>query len=174
MFSLFFRWKRLILRLRTLIINMSSAISGTVSVSNWCPDLIPGPEWRSFEQFRTAGPAALEMISPGSVGILRVKGTTFNILGSVDFQKLVGLASEVHRLKEGITLILTAAKLVHKYPNDPDQMEMLYKSASLLRESSMLPERIGHDEFHITEDECKEHGQEDNPIRASEILRPTL
>jgi len=153
---------------------MPPAISSTLSVSNWRPDLIAGPEWRSFEQFRTAGTAALETIGPGSVGILHVKGSTFNILRSNDFQRLLGLASEVHRLKEGITLVLTAARLVGKYPNDPEGMEMLFKSASLLRESSMLPERLGHDAFHITEDERQEHGREDNDINASEIPRPAL
>ena len=89
------------------------------------------------------------------MAVLHVKSSTFNILHTEDFQKLIGLASEVHRLKEGITLVLTAAKIVGKYPNDPDGIEMLYKSASLLRESSILPERDGHEAFRITEDECR-------------------
>jgi hypothetical protein len=153
---------------------MPFAISNTISVSNWSPNLTPGQEWRSFEQFRIAGPTGLESIPIGSVGILHVKTKTFNILHGEDFQKLIGLASEVHRLKEGITLVLTAAKLVGKYPNDPVGIEMLYRSASVLRESSMLPERDGHDVFHITEDECKEYGQEDDNIQASDIPRPAL
>jgi hypothetical protein len=153
---------------------MSPTISTTVGFSNWSPNLTPGPEWRSFEQFRLGGAAALETIPTGSVAVLHVKSSTFNILRSEDFQKLIGLASEVHRLKEGITLMLTAAKIVGKYPNDPDGIEMLYKSASLLRESSMLPERGGHDAFHITDDERKEHGQQDDDVKASEIRRPIL
>lgn len=153
---------------------MLPTISSTTSVSNWSPDLTIAQEWRSFEQFRVGGAAALDTISTGSVAVLHVKSNTFNILRSEDFQKLIGLASEVHRLKEGITLVLTAARIVGKYPNDPDGIEMLYKSASLLRESSMLPERDGHDAFHITEDESKEHGQEDDGVKASEVPRPVL
>ena len=153
---------------------MPPTISSTIGVSNWSPNLTAGPEWRSFEQFRLGGAPALETIPTGSVAVLHVKSSTFNILRGEDFQKLIGLASEVHRLKEGITLVLTAAKIVGKYPNDPDGIQMLYRSASLLRESSMLPERDGHDAFHITEDERKEHGQEDDDVTASEIPRPIL
>lgn len=153
---------------------MPPTISSTTSVSNWSPSLSAGPEWRSFEQFRLGGATALETIATGSVAVLHVKSNSFNILRSEDFQKLIGLASEVHRLKEGITLVLTAAKIVRKYPNDPDGIEMLYKSASLLRESSMLPERDGHDPFRITEDECNEHREEDDDVTASEIPRPVL
>ena len=155
---------------------MSPAITGTLGVSNWSLDLNlkPGPEWRSFEQFRVGGPAALDQIVPAAVGVLHVKGNTYNILRGDDFQKLLGLAAEVHRLKQGITLVVTAAKMVGKYPNDPTGIEMLYRAASVLRESSMLPEKDGHDAFQISEEECKEHGEEGDELKASDIPRPIL
>lgn len=153
---------------------MPSTLSNTISVPSWAPSLTAGPEWRSFEQLRTAGPSALDTITTGTAAVWRVKDHTFNILRADDFQKLIGLASEVHRIKEGITLILTAASLVRKYPNDPEGMQMLFSSASLLRESSMLPERDGHAPFGVSEAEREEHGHEDDHIRANEIPRPAL
>src|ERR1019366_956622 len=153
---------------------MVPIISNTTAVSNWFPALVPGPEWRSFEQFRVAGSSALEGITVGSVATLQVKSKTFRILRDDDFQRIVGLASEVHRLKQGITLVVTAARVVAKYPNDPDSIQLLYRSASLLSESSMLPEREGHDIFHITPEEAEEHKEEGFNIPASEIPRPQL
>lgn len=153
---------------------MSPNFCSTAAISKWSPGLIPGPEWPSFEQFRVAGTSGLESITIGCVATLQVKAKTFRILRDDDFQRLVGLASEVHRLKQGITFVLKAAKMVAKYPNDPDSIELLYQSASLLSESSMLPERDGHDTFQITQKEAEEHGKEIFDIRASEIPRPTL
>jgi hypothetical protein len=153
---------------------MVPIISNTTAVSNWFPALVPGPEWRSFEQFRVAGSSALEGITVGSVATLQVKSRTFRILRDDDFQRIVGLASEVHRLKQGITFVVTAARVVAKYPNDPDSIQLLYRSASLLSESSMLPEREGHDIFHITPEEAEEHKEEGFNIPASEIPRPQL
>src|ERR1035438_53608 len=42
---------------------MAQVLSSTTAISNWSPDLVAGPEWRSFEQFRVAGSAALESIA---------------------------------------------------------------------------------------------------------------
>jgi hypothetical protein len=153
---------------------MVPIISNTTAVSNWFPALVPGPEWRSFEQLRIAGSSALEGIAVGAVATLQVKSKTFRILRDDDFQRIVGLASEVHRLKQGITFVVTAARVVAKYPNDPDSLQLLYRSASLLSESSMLPEREGHDIFHITPEEAEEHKEEGFNIPASEIPRPQL
>jgi hypothetical protein len=153
---------------------MAPILSNTTAVSNWSPVLVPGPEWRSFEQFRIAGSSALEGVTVGSVATLHVKSKVFRILGDSDFQRVVGLASEVHRLKQGITFVVKAARVVAKYPNDRDSMELLYRSASLLSESSILPEREGHDIFHMTPEEAEEHREEGFNIPASEIPRPTL
>ena len=152
---------------------MAPILSNTTAVSNWSPVLVPGPEWRSFEQFRIAGSSALEGVTVGSVATLHVKSKVFRILGDSDFQRVVGLAAEVHRLKQGITLVVKAARVVAKHP-DRDSMELLYHSAWLLSESSILPEREGHDIFHMTPEEAEEHREEGFNIPASEIPRPTL
>jgi hypothetical protein len=153
---------------------MTPIISATTAVSNWSPTLVPGPEWRSFEQFRVAGGSALEGITIGTVATLHVKSKVFRILRDDDFQRVVGLASEVHRLKQGITFVVKAAKVVAKHPNDHESIELLYQSASLLSESSLLPEREGHDIFQITPKEAEEYSEEDLNIRASEVPRPKL
>jgi hypothetical protein len=133
---------------------------------------VAGPEWRSFEQFRVAGAAALESLGPGAVATLQAKCGTFRILRDDDFQRLLGLATEVHRLKQGLTIVLTAARIVAKHPNDPDGIELLCKSASFLNESSVLPERDGHETFQITAEEAGETREEDLDLSA--IRRPAL
>jgi hypothetical protein len=153
---------------------MTPTFSATTAVSNWSPALIPGPEWRSFEQFRIAGGSALDGFTAGTVATLHVKSKVFRILRDDDFQRLIGLASEVHRLKQGITFVVKAAKVVAKHPNDRDGIELLYHSASMLSESSILPEREGHDIFHMTPEEIEEHKEEGFNIPAAEIPRPRL
>ena len=153
---------------------MAPTLSSTMSVSTWSSNLAPGPEWRSFEQFRREGCTAIEGIAAGSVGTLRVKSSTFRILRDQDFQKLVGLATEINRLKSGLTIVMSVAKIVAKYPNDPDSVQALCHSVSLLNESSLLPQRDGHDSFRITPEEAKEFGSEDLDLSTLEIPRPKL
>jgi hypothetical protein len=154
---------------------MSPTLSSTTAVCNWSPALVPGPEWRSFEQFRTVGPTALEGIIPlGCIATLRVKTNTFRIMRDEDFQKLIGLATEVNRLKGGLTVVLSVAKIVAKYPNDPDGLQALCHSISLLNESTLLPERAGHEGFRITPEEVKEFGKEDFDLSTLHIPRPIL
>lgn len=154
---------------------MAPILSSTTAVSNWSPVLVPGPEWRSFEQFRTVGPAALEgMIPVGRVATLRVKTNTFRIMRDEDFQKLVGLATEVNRLKGGLTVVLSVAKIVAKHPNDPDGLQALCHSISLLNESTLLPERDEHGGFRITPEEAREFGKEDFDLSTLHIPRPIL
>lgn len=57
-----------------------------------------GPSWSSFEQFRAQGGATLREIGPGVVGTLATKQGQFRILNESDFQRLYGLAHEIHRL----------------------------------------------------------------------------
>jgi hypothetical protein len=114
----------------------------------------------------------LEGINLGSVGTLRCKFATFRVLREEDFQKLVGLASEVHRLKHGITLVVQAAKVVCRHPEE-ETLELLINSASMLGESHVLPERAGHDDFEITNDEATEFTDKES-VKSSDVPRPAL
>jgi hypothetical protein len=69
---------------------------------------------------------------------------------------------------------MSVAKIVAKYPNDPDSVQALCHSVSLLSESTLLPERDGHDGFRITPGEAREFGSEDLDLSTLEIPRPKL
>ena len=153
---------------------MLSKPCNTTTLSNWSPALVPGLEWRSFEQLRLAGSTALESIAAGQVATLQVRSKTLRILRDDDFQELIGLASEVHRLRQGITIVVTAAKIVAKHPNDRDSIELLCRSASLLSESNLLPVRPEHDKFEISRDEAEEYADDDFVIPESGLPRPKL
>ena len=150
-------------------IEQSPASSGTVS--SWTPILTQGPYWGSFEQFRTSGTTSLEGIRPGMVATLNGKSATFRILRDDDFQKLLGLASEVHRIRNGVTFVVKAAKIVAKH-QDRESIELLIQSVSMLGESHVLPERDGHDQFQITPEEIAECAGDDFDINTVNIPRP--
>ena len=146
-----------------------SASSGTVS--NWAPILTQGPYWPSFEQFRTSGSTSLEGILPGTVATLNGKSGMYRILRDDDFQKLLGLAAEVHRIKNGVPFVVKAATIVAKH-KDQDSIELLIQSVSLLGESRVLAERDGHGQFEITAEEIAENAGDDFDVNAATIPRP--
>lgn len=149
-------------------------ITSTSGNSNqWAPVLQPGPCWYSFEQFRKCGINSLDGFALGTVGTLQCKASTFRILLDSDFQKLLGLATEVHRLKQGITIVVQAAKVVAKH-NDQESIQLLLQTASMLNQSNLLPERDGHGRFQITPEERAEFSTEDEEVDPSRIPRPVL
>lgn len=135
------------------------------------PAFSAGPFWQSFEKFRTSGSTALAQLTPGTVGTLQTKSDTYRILRDEDFQKLLGLASEAHRLKGGITIVLHAARVVAKHP-DKESLELLIHSVSMLNESRILPERDGHETFEITPEEKRTNDGEDFDLE--DVRRPVL
>jgi hypothetical protein len=141
------------------------------TVSGWTPILTQGPYWASFEQFRTAGSTSLESIRPGMVATLNSKSATFRILRDDDFQKLLGLAAEVHRIRNGITFVAKAAKIVAKH-KDRESIELLIQSVAMLGESRVLPEREGHDRFEMTAEEIAENAEDDFDASVADIPRP--
>ena len=148
----------------------SSWSASSSTVSSWAPILTQGPYWASFEQFRTSGSTSLEGIRAGMVATLNSKSATYRILRDDDFLKLLGLASEVHRIKNGITFVVKAAKIVAKH-KDQESIELLIQSVSMLGESRVLPERDGHDQFQITAEEIAENADDDFDVNAA-IPRP--
>jgi hypothetical protein len=154
--------------------NTNQIFPATSTVSTWLPTFTAGPAWPSFEPFRQKGNASLEAITVGSVATLRSKAGTFRIMHDKDFQGLLGLASEVHRLKIGLTFVVQAAKIFAKH-HDQESVELLIQSVSMLSESRVLPERDGHGKFHITPQEIEQYGSEDDfELKASSIPRVSL
>jgi hypothetical protein len=135
------------------------------------PALVPGPYWNSFEQFRVGGSSTLEGIPKHGVATLRCKTTSFRIMRDEDFQRLLGFASEMHRLKGGLKLVICAARMFSKFRDDEHE-RLLVQAASLFGEGPILPERDGHDGFEITAEEKAELASDDFDLESAVIPRP--
>jgi hypothetical protein len=135
--------------------------------------LVPGPTWSTFEQFRRGGNSVLEEIPPHGVGTLRGKAGTFRIIRDDDFQRLLGLATDIHRLQNGLNFVIQAAKVVAKHP-DMEHVQLLIQSASMVAGSPVLPVREGHEAFRLTPEEEVEQSADDFDLATAEIPRPAL
>ncbi len=154
-------------------IERSLSSGSTVGFGNWSPSgLVPGPQWSSFEPFRVAGNAGLESIKAGAVATLWSKAGQFRILRDEDFQRLLGLASEVHRLRSGVTIVIQAARVVAKH-KDTESIEMLVRCVSMLGESRVLAERDGHGKFELTSEDLAS-SSDARDIDLDSIPRPSL
>lgn len=136
-------------------------------------ELIPGPTWSSFEQFRRGGGGALEEIPTHGVGTLRGRTGTFRVLREEDFQRLLGLATDIHRLQKGLNFVIQAAKVMAKHP-DQEHLKLLIQSASMVAGSPVLPVRDGHEVFQLTPEEEAEQASDDFDVETAEIPRPAL
>jgi hypothetical protein len=104
--------------------------------------LSPIAHWNSFEQFRTSGANALTSIIPGTVGTLHTKTGQYRIVTERDFQHLLGIASDVERLQQGLNVVTRAVRLVQKHPDDCETLELLVETVTLLgRSANILPTR---------------------------------
>jgi hypothetical protein len=147
---------------------MSSSLSLSTNLA-----LVPGPVWNSYEQFRKGGNAALEGIPEHGVATLRGRGTTYRVLRDVDFQNLVGLAADIHRLQQGLNIIIQAAQVVAKHP-DQEHVQLLIHSAALFAGSPVLPTREGHDAFRLTPEEVETQASDEFDLNTSAIPRPSF
>ena len=101
-----------------------------------------GTTWSSFERFRQSGPSGLEQIRFGTMGVLQSKGAQYRILADADFQYLLGLATEVDRLKQGLHVVMCAARVVEKH-TDKDSIDTLMAAISMIK----IPELPIRNEF---------------------------
>lgn len=145
---------------------MSTSLSRATDLS-----LVPGPVWRSFEQFRKGGTTALEEIPEHGVATLLGKGATYRILHEADFQHLVGLAADIRRLQQGLNVVIKAAQIVAKHP-DQEHVQLLLHSAALFAGSPVLPTREGHDAFELTTEDLESQTSDDFDLNSAEIPRP--
>ena len=97
--------------------------------------------------------------------------TPAGILRDADFQHLVGLATDVHRLQQGLNVIIQAAKVVAKHP-DQEHVELLIHSAALFAGSPVLPTRDGHDAFQLTQEEIDAQASDGFNLENAAIPRP--
>jgi hypothetical protein len=145
---------------------MSTTLTRPITVT-----LVPGPRWNSFEQFRKGGSTALEEIPEHGVGTLVGKSATYRVLREGDYQHLVGLAADVYRLQQGLNVVVQAAKVVAKHP-DQEHIQLLIQSVGVFAGSPILPTRDGHDAFQLTQEEIDAQSKDDFDLENAEIPRP--
>jgi hypothetical protein len=136
----------------------------------WSLQLQPGPYWSSYDQLKQSGSTALERIKPLCVGTVATKTGVYRILRDTDYQKLIGLAADVHRLKTGVRFVVNVAKVVEKH-RDQESIDLLVQTVAMLGESPVLPERDGHQQFEISPEEAAANTEE---IDFDRIPRPSL
>jgi len=100
-----------------------------------------GPSWSSFEKFRTEGAKALESLKNGKLATLHTKTGQYRILEEQDFQKLLGLARDVERLRGGLRIVTQAIRVVQKHPEDTDSLNLLVEAVMMLGSLPELPTR---------------------------------
>ena len=94
-------------------------------------DIQSGPSWPSFEKFRTEGAKALETLKKGKVATLHTKTGQYRILEEHDFQKLLGLARDVERLRGGMRILMQTVRVVQKHP-DVESLNLLAETVTML------------------------------------------
>ncbi|MBD2577680.1 hypothetical protein [Oscillatoria sp. FACHB-1406] len=129
-------------------------------------NLQPGACWNSFEQFRTSGAKALASINEGKVGTLQTKTGQYRILEERDFQRLVGLARDVERLRGGLNCVYQAVRVVQKHP-DRESIDLLLANVSLL---GKLPELPIRESFEALEPENLETDPDDEVLLDPECI----
>lgn len=102
--------------------------------------LKPGTHWSSFEHFRTQGSKGLDPIKNGTVATLSTKTGQYRILEERDFQRLLGLARDVERLRGGLRLVIQAARVVQKHP-DTESFDLLREAVTVMGSLPELPVR---------------------------------
>jgi hypothetical protein len=130
-----------------------------------------GPSWTSFEEFRKQGSSALESIQPRTAATMMTKAGVYRVMRDEDFQYLVGLASEIHRVQSGMKFVYQAAKVARSHP-DSEHLELLMQSLSLIGQSPELPQRAKHDSFELTPEEVAAESSDDLDLSNTEIPRP--
>lgn len=128
-----------------------------------------GSRWPSFERFRTNGASGLEPIKNGKIGVLHVKGSEYRILSGADFQYILGLATEVDRLKKGLKVVLCAAKSMERH-GDEVSLETLKAAVSMIIEAPELPTRNEFDDVKPENFDL----EPDDEIELDNIERPLV
>jgi hypothetical protein len=117
-----------------------------VSSTNFNPELFlkAGINFSSFDKLKNAGQQVLEPVQKGVFAQLDTKLGQYVILHHSDFQKLYGLAQDVHRLSSGLTLILNAVRSVQVHQGDESSMMTLISAAQMIGKIPVLPTQVGH------------------------------
>lgn len=132
-------------------------------------DLQTGPIWRSFDQFRSDGATSLGSVKDGKVATLYTKTGQYRIIEEQDFQKLLGLASDVARLRGGLRLVMQAVRVVQEHP-DSASLEMLATSVTMVGNLPELPTRSHFD--HLSPEDEGVDPDDEVTLDPDQIERP--
>jgi hypothetical protein len=146
-------------------INMAITVEKSLNLQN-------GPNWPSFEKFRTEGGKALESVKSGTVATLNTKTGQYRILEEQDFQSLLGLARDVDRLRGGLRVISHSVRVVQKH-RDVESIDLLIEAIAMLGGLPELPTRSSFGplmpEDGIDVDEDDEVNLDPNTIKRPEF-----
>ncbi|MEB3215443.1 MAG: hypothetical protein VKN72_04160 [Nostocales cyanobacterium 94392] len=131
-------------------------------------------QWNSFEQFRTSGVNALANITPGTVGTLSTKTGQYRILTESDFQHLLGIATDVERLQQGLNVVMRAVQVVRNHPQDADTLALLVETVTMLGTMSTVLPTISSFPPLKLEDENVILDSEDEVILSPELVQRPL
>ncbi|MEC4819131.1 MAG: hypothetical protein SAK29_38535 [Scytonema sp. PMC 1069.18] len=144
---------------------MASVINDSTSF-----ELRVGSRWSSFEKFRTEGAKSLESIKNGTIAILQTKTGQYRILEEHDFQKMLGLARDVDRLRRGARVLSRAVRVVQKH-RDTDTLNLLLEAVTML---GTLPELPTCDRFEplLPEDTDADIEDDEVDLDPDSVTRP--
>jgi len=89
-----------------------------------------------------------------------------------DFQALLAIAADVHRLQKGLRVVKQAAQVFARHP-DQEHVQLLLASASLITDYPEPSQGQGHGSIQLTPWEIEEESSEGLNLSLDEVPRPT-
>jgi hypothetical protein len=105
-------------------------------------NLTLGPRFASFDKLKSAGSNALDAVKQGAIAKLETKTGGYVILEESDFQRLLGLARDVQRLRDGLELVIAAVEAVELH-QDQVTIETLVRATKVVGRVPALPTHDG-------------------------------
>jgi hypothetical protein len=113
-----------------------------VPTKNHFLNLSLGPQFASFDKLKSTGSNALDVVKQGVIAKLETKTGGYVILEESDFQRLLGLARDVQRLRDGLELVIAAVEAVELH-QDQVTIETLVRATKVVGRVPVLPTQDG-------------------------------
>jgi hypothetical protein len=113
-----------------------------VPTKNHFLNLSLGPQFASFDKFKSAGSNELDVVKQGVIAKLETKTGGYVILEESDFQRLLGLARDVQRLRDGLELVIAAVEAVELH-QDQVTIETHVRATKVVGRVPVLPTQDG-------------------------------
>jgi hypothetical protein len=113
-----------------------------VPTKNHFLNLSLGPQFASFDKLKSTGSNALDVVKQGVIAKLETKTGGYVILEESDFQRLLGLARDVQRLRDGLELVIAAVEAVELH-QDQVTIETHVRATKVVGRVPVLPTQDG-------------------------------